>query len=166
MAKKPETDGEAKVGRPSTYSEETADAICVELMAGRSLVEICEQDDMPAERTVYVWLLKHPEFVRKYAHAREMQAERGIDEIIPIADDGRNDWMERVNSDGTFIGWMENGEAMRRSQIRIDARKWKASKLRPKVYGDKLAIGGDDTAPPVRLEMVKRVIVDPRDTNG
>lgn len=147
MAKKPKTDGEAKVGRPSTYSEEAADAICVELMAGRSLVEICEQEDMPAERTVYVWLLKHPEFVRKYAHAREMQAERGIDEIIPIADDGRNDWMEQHNAEGQTIGWKENGEAIRRSQIRIDARKWKASKLRPKVYGDKVQLGGDSDNP-------------------
>jgi len=28
------------VGRPSTYSEETTDAICVELMAGRSVMEM------------------------------------------------------------------------------------------------------------------------------
>ena len=156
----------AERGRPSTYSEEIADAICVELMAGRSLVEICDQDDMPAERTVYMWLLKHPDFVQKYARAREMQSERGIDEIIPIADDGRNDWMEQRNAEGQIIGWKENGEALRRSQIRIDARKWKASKLRPKVYGDKLAVGGDETMPPVSVEIIKRVIVDPRNRDS
>ena len=37
-------------------------------------------------------------------------------------------------------GWIANGENIRRSQVRIEARKWMAGKLRPKVYGDKLDI--------------------------
>jgi hypothetical protein len=107
-------------------------------MMGESLIDMCRDADMPGECTVYGWLLKHSEFVKKYMCAREIQAERGIDEIISIADDGRNDWMEIQNDDGENVGWRQNPEAMRRSQIRIDARKWKASKLRPKVYGDNL----------------------------
>jgi len=58
--------------------------------------------------------------------------------------------MERRSEEGdTLLGWRENGEAIRRSQIRIDARKWKASKLRPKVYGDKLQteLSGDPDKP-------------------
>ena len=125
-------------GRPSDYSEEKTDAICIRLAMGESLKRICEDADMPSQPTVYAWLLKHEEFLKKYARAREMQSETGVDEILEIADDGTNDWMERKNADGAVIGWQENGEALRRSQLRIDARKWMAGKLRPKVYGDKL----------------------------
>ena len=38
------------------------------------------------------------------ARARELQAERFVDEISLIADDGRNDFMERVRQNGeTFV---------------------------------------------------------------
>jgi hypothetical protein len=37
-----------------------------------------------------------------------------------------------------MIGWQENGEALRRSALRIDARKWMLGKMKPKVYGDKV----------------------------
>lgn len=75
------------------------------------------------------------------AHAA--QADALFDDILTIADDGQNDWMEKKNADGKNIGWMENGEALRRSALRIDARKWMAGKLRPKVYGDKLDVSVD-----------------------
>ncbi len=35
------------------------------------------------------------------------------------------------------LGWRENGEALRRSQLRIDARKWAAAKLMPRKYSEK-----------------------------
>jgi hypothetical protein len=40
---------------------------------------------------------------------------------------------------------VENKEWTNRSRLRIDARKWVASKLKPKVYGDKTDItsGGE-----------------------
>ncbi len=75
-----------------------------------------------------------------YTHARDAQADALFDETLEIADDGRNDWMERHNEEGEAIGWRENGEAIRRSQLRIDTRKWIAAKLRPKKYGDKQQI--------------------------
>jgi hypothetical protein len=37
-----------------------------------------------------------PEFHDQYARAREAQAEHFVDEIALIADDGRNDFMERA----------------------------------------------------------------------
>jgi hypothetical protein len=43
-----------------------------------------------------------------------------------------------VKNHGDAEVWVENGEAIRRSQLRIDTRKWIASKLKPKKYGDKL----------------------------
>jgi hypothetical protein len=93
---------------------------------------------MPDKATVFRWLAKHQEFRDQYAIAREGQADALFDEIIDIADDGSNDWMERKNADGQNIGWTENGEALRRSALRVDARKWIVSKLLPKKYGERI----------------------------
>ncbi len=38
------------------------------------------------------------------------------------------------------VGWQVNGEHIQRSRLRIDARKWMASKLAPKKYGEKLEL--------------------------
>lgn len=43
--------------------------------------------------------------------------------------------MERQSDQGA--GYVLNGEHVQRSRLRIDARKWMAGKLRPKVYGEK-----------------------------
>ena len=62
----------AKTGRPTTYSQETADAICEELATTDfSLQRICDQESMQAPSTVYLWLNLHPDFSEQYARARE-----------------------------------------------------------------------------------------------
>lgn len=55
------------------------------------------------------------------------------DEIIEIADDGSNDWMEREGKAAP------NGEMVNRSRLRVDTRKWLMSKMAPKKYGDKMS---------------------------
>lgn len=113
-------------------------AICERIADGESLRQVLEAEGMPASSTVFKWLAEDGSFSEQYARAREAQADAVFDDILSIADDGRNDWMERKNSDGQVIGWQENGEALRRSQLRIEARKWMAGKLKPKKYGEKL----------------------------
>lgn len=124
----------------TTFTEEIGDAICERIALGESVRSICDDKAMPSMSTVFKWLRDNEAFSQQYARAREVQADALFDDIIDIADDGRNDWMEKKNADGKNIGWQENGEALRRSQLRIDARKWMAGKLRPKKYGDKLDI--------------------------
>lgn len=140
MARKP-------TGRPSAFTNKLADAICNRLADGESLRTICTADDMPDRATVFRWLAdeRYAAFRDQYARAREAQADAVFDDILDIADDGTNDWMERKNADGENIGWMENGEALRRSQLRVEARKWVAGKLRPKKYGDKIEVDGTMT---------------------
>jgi hypothetical protein len=107
---------------------------------------------MPDRSTIYDWLLRHPEFADQYARAREEQADTLADEIIAIADeqpeiiavtDKRTGELIEHKLDGAFLQWQKN---------RIDARKWTAMKLKPKKYGDKLALGGDADAPPIKTE--------------
>lgn len=121
------------------YSEEVADKICEALADARSLRSICCDPDMPSQSTVFRWLAdeRYSSFRERYARAREAQADAIFDEILDIADDGSNDWMERRREDGSTDEVL-NHEHIQRSKLRIEARRWMAGKLRPKVYGDKI----------------------------
>ena len=157
------SDKEVKTGRPTKFSQALADAICERIADGDSLRTICDEEGFPARSTVFKWLSENKAFSDQYARAREEQADALFDEILSIADDGRNDWMERHNNDGEAIGWRENGEALRRSQLRVDARKWMAGKLRPKRYGDRTQMEltgpqGEDGEPTA----IQFTIVDPK----
>lgn len=123
-------------GRPSVFSDELANDILDRLASGESLRKICLDDVMPGQTTVYRWLRENEAFRQQYAGARELQADTLFDETLDIADDATNDWMERHAEDN--IAWKENGEAIRRSQLRIDTRKWIAGQMRPKVYGPRV----------------------------
>lgn len=124
----------------STYTDEISDTICERIANGESLKAICAEEGMPDKSTVFRWLAdeNNKAFRDKYALARESQADALFDDILSIADDGKNDWMEK--NFGEEKRWVENGEALRRSQLRIDARKWMAGKLRPKKYGEKVDV--------------------------
>ncbi len=135
-----------KLGRPSKYTEEIALKICEEIAtSSKSLKRICEPDEMPTVRTVLSWLSEgdkeggKPEFkafLHQYARARDQQADFLAEEILEIADDGSNDLMTVTRGDTTYE--QENKEVTNRSKLRVDARKWIASKLKPKKYSDRL----------------------------
>lgn len=129
------------MARPSSFTEEMADRICEMLAEGQSLRAICAAEDMPSQSAVFRWLAdeRRATFRQQYARAREAQADALFDEMLDIADDGSNDWMERKRQDGSTDEVL-NSEHVQRSKLRIDARKWMASKLNPKVYGDKLDV--------------------------
>lgn len=88
---------------------------------------------MPERSTVLNWAvdLSHP-FFPQYAHARDVQADTLADEIQDIADDGSNDYVM------TQYGIKADHEHIQRSRLRVDTRKWIASKLKPKRYGEKI----------------------------
>lgn len=132
-------------GRPTNYNDLIADEICEQISLGRSLIQITSDADFPAESTVYAWLVKYPEFQEKYARARENQAEHYASEIIALADtpvEGRKVVIKADGSEEITIG-----DTVERTRLQIDARKWYASKLAPKKYGDKLQHSGDPENP-------------------
>ena len=126
----------AKLGRPSLYSQELADRICDQLSDGRSLRSICLADDMPAKITILMWLRSKPEFQNQYARAKDESADALADEIIDISDDSTNDYVTRLNYNGPNPERVVDAEHINRSRLRVDTRKWIASKLKPKKYGD------------------------------
>lgn len=121
-----------KLGRPSDYTQELADLICERIAThGIGLKKLCEMyDDMPEKITIRRWCLKYPQFRSQYAHAKSLQIETLIDEIIDIADDSTGDTI--ITEQGKSVC---NNEFIARSKVRIDTRKWLASKLAPKIYG-------------------------------
>jgi hypothetical protein len=144
------------MGRQSSYTEETASAICTEIASGRSLNSICKDEGMPHMATVFRWLEVNEAFRDKYARAREAQADALFEQILDIADDGKND--TTIDDDGNI---RTDHDVIARSRLRVDARKWMAGKLRPKKYGDRLELAGDENYP-IKIETIKRVIVDPK----
>lgn len=121
------------MARPSIFSAEVAEAICEHIAQGKSLVSWCKVEENAGYTTVMRWLRDFEEFRNRYVCAREAQADFLAEEIVQIADDGQNDTYTddegRVRTDQDVIA---------RSRLRVDARKWYASKLAPKKYGDKV----------------------------
>ena len=127
-------------GRPSTYTQELANKICAELAMGISLRSVCRDKDMPCIATVFNWFRTKEAFLEQYTRAKEESADALVEDMLDIADDSTNDYMEQIDKDGNTEGYKLNGENIQRSKLRVDTRKWAASKLKPKKYGDKLDI--------------------------
>jgi hypothetical protein len=113
--------------------------ICNRLAAGTPLMQIVGEGGMPSWTTFNRWSERSPERIAEYTRARQSFADAIADETMTIADGART---------------MLDKELAR---LRIDTRKWYAGKIRPKVYGDKIAIGGADDLPPVQTLDVSKL---------
>lgn len=138
MTKRKNPEDFLKMGAPTKYNAEMASRIC-ELIATHDLgySKLKEKyPDLPDRTNVNLWRRRHPEFRIMYAQAKREQIEFLTEEIMEIADDGRNDWMQMEDKKSACLGWQINSEHVQRSRLRIDTRKWLAAKLVPRVYGD------------------------------
>ena len=73
-------------GRPSSFTQEIADEICVRISGGESLRSIVLGSHMPDRATVFRWLVAHQNFRDQYARAREAHADSLVDDMLAIAD--------------------------------------------------------------------------------
>jgi hypothetical protein len=130
-----------------------------EIAEGKSLVQACRDGEI-TRSVVYEDLLSDQTFADNYARACEIRADAVFDDLFEIADDGTNDWMERNAEENK--GWVENGEALGRSRLRVDARKWALARMNPRKYGDKITqehTGGNGG--PLAFTIVNQII-DPK----
>lgn len=126
-------DDEAKLGRPSSFTDEMAERICSEMASGRSLRSVCRDKGMPSDRTVFRWLASNDAFCQQYARAMEARTNALAEDILDIADDNEHD--VRITDDGREL---VNSDVIARAKLRVDTRKWLMSKMAPKKYGEKL----------------------------
>lgn len=133
-------------GRPSTFTQAVADAICLRIGDGEPLRQICRDEAMPAWRTVYGWLQQDQEFSARFARAREIGFDAIAEDTIEMVDEAP----ERTSTafgdkvDAGYVAWQKN---------RVEQRLKLLAKWSPKRYGDKLAIGGADDLPPVQQNL-------------
>ena len=94
---------------------------------------------MPNRVTVYDWLKTNDLFYNNYARSKDIQADLFAEEIIDIADDSELDRRTIVKPDGSEVEIVDQ-DHINRARLRVDARKWVASKILPKKYGDQLNV--------------------------
>ena len=107
--------------KPYAWTPEIEDEIFGRIAKGEALHVICDDDWLPSVDTVYRRMHSDEAFRDNYARAKDMHADRVFDEIQLISD-------------------LATPEDVQVARLRIDTRKWRLGKLRPKVYGDKLDV--------------------------
>jgi Bacteriophage Sf6, terminase small subunit-like len=127
----------AKRGRPTLYSEQWAKKFCALVAQGKSVAEVCRRRDQPSEQSVYLWRSMHAGFAEALARAREAQADKLAKETLELSD--------KIDAD-------DNSVKVQRARLQVDTRKWLASKIAPRHYGDHVEHnikGGNTFAPMV-----------------
>ena len=91
---------------------------------------------------IYDWMKEDTDLANKYARAKQDQADFLVEEMLAISDDDSEDaiFVETDDKSGKSAKMVCNNEFIQRSRLRVDTRKWIASKLKPKTYGDKFEI--------------------------
>jgi hypothetical protein len=128
--------GHGRIGQ-IPHTAENEDLILGELKSGRTLTDTCRDPDMPHVRSVQNWLAEDRNgFAARYKKAREIGCDIMADDIVDIADDRSGDWIVMTNKDGTTEAILDP-ERVSRTRVRIVARRWRLSKMRPRTYGER-----------------------------
>lgn len=132
------------------YGPEIRDEIIDWISEGKTLREYCRQPGKPSFRLVYLWLEKEKEgddsFAARFARARQIQEQVLLEQCFDIAEDGSNDWMERLGKDERPLGWMLNKEHVQRSKLRIWTRLELLKRMNPAKWGDRVAVDSKSEA--------------------
>jgi glycerol-3-phosphate dehydrogenase len=123
-----------KLGRPSTFSQEIADRICEHIANGGYATKL-ERFGLPSSTTLGKWLNENEEFAAQYARARERRAEHFANEMVEIAD---------------------TADDPAKARLQVETRKWVASKLFPRMYGENQRVEVQHTI----SETAARVLAD------
>lgn len=120
-------------GRPTNYTPEIGKFICDKVSTHPVGYRILQDlyPEIPSYQTLLEWRAKFSEFGERYLNAKRFQSEILVEEIDSMIPDGIRYYIddkgqERIDapSAGLIIA-------------KINNRKWTASKLAPKIYGDR-----------------------------
>jgi len=145
------------IGRPSLYTPELADKIC-NLVATTTLGtnKLCKlHDDLPDEGIIYDWRWRYEDFNQKYVKAKSRQAELMAEKLHELCDVPTfmdSDGIERVDSGRVAL-----------QRLKVDTVKWEASKLAPKIYGERKQ--EEQSNPQETLSKIQALVADLNKTN-
>jgi len=127
------------------WTKENKDAaieiILKEISNGKSVTSLLDNADrnvLPSWPTFAEWLKEDENLVKEYARATDNRIERKFESI-------ERDYEQTPERD------QETGKIdpawVQLQRLKIDAKKWELSKLKPKKYGDKTILAGDEENP-------------------
>jgi len=113
----------AKTGRPSKKTQKTVEEFLIRISMGRSVANVCTDEDMPDVRTVFRWIAEDEAFRQSYTRAC---ANRSLVYADTIGDIAKGVMAGKIPPDA--------------GRVAIESYKWIAARLTPKVYGEKQQI--------------------------
>jgi hypothetical protein len=96
---------------------EIAREIFYRMANGEAVTTMCQEPQYPSYSIFIAWTMDDPDLFQEYSQARQIQADFYADDIVAIADNETNPAL---------------------AKNRMDARKWHASKIAPRKYGDRI----------------------------
>lgn len=134
------------------YTQELGEDLCGHLANGGKVNEWCRAHNLDAAM-IWRWEQRHPEFRQALARAREAQAFYWANEIVELADDSTDDWMEvnRGTVDKPRMVTLFNRDHYERVRTKIQTRQWLMAKYSPKLFGEKIEV--EQTGAPGRRDL-------------
>lgn len=150
--------GKAPV-KPQTTAAQKLEAFGMAAICQRT-ADITPQRTIAAEigvswATMMAWIDADQARTEQYARAREAQADKLAEDMLSIADE----LTIEAKYSGEDVTLDVSSSSVARNRLRVDARKWLASKMAPKKYGEKLELAGDPKNP-IAITTIERVIID------
>jgi hypothetical protein len=144
---------------PSLSSEDRraiALEVCQRVANGEYLSAVCKSSPrFPTAQCFWCWRNDDPIIFAAYADAQEARAERLADEIVEVADEKPNHFVDEKGRERIDPG------SVAHQKLRVDTRRWVAAKLLPKRYGEYLDIGGklgiEIIPPEIVLDKVRKM---------
>jgi hypothetical protein len=122
----------AVMGRPVKWPEDSPvwGEVLARMSAGRSLTSVLKEPGMPPWTTFQEMLRSNEQLRVAYDKAVQDRADKLADEIIELSD--------AVMPEG--LRGPEASAWVQQKRLQVDARKWVASKLKPRTYGDRIDV--------------------------
>lgn len=134
VAKKPKAKTGPKPKAKNKLAVIGIDVICAKIMDGNSMTDIAAESGV-SFGTLHAWLAANPEHSARAREARAATAKL---------------WDDKATSTIESAG--DQFELSKAKELAHHYR-WRASKIAPREYGDKLAVGGADDLPPIKSDV-------------
>jgi hypothetical protein len=106
-------------GKAIDWTPELIERLCGEISCGRSITDVANEKWCPSEPSIYRRMATDSDFAAKVTVARSAQQDFMADQCVEMADNATpEDWQV--------------------VKLRIWARQWRAAKLAPKKYGERV----------------------------
>jgi hypothetical protein len=135
-----------------------ADRVLARIAEGSSLRKASQAEGI-SHCSVLDWIRADKELANQYARVKEISCQMWADQIIEISDEENYEPVPGPRDEDEAREVRFDATAVVRNRLRVDSRKWLLSKLLPKVYGDKLELGGEVRVPviwPVNPPAIER----------